>query len=414
MSLPNAESIVMTERSGLRARNSITEGRRLAGASLLLNVLLTAAKYLLFLMTGSYAILAETVHSLTDVIGSILVVGGIVIAEKKSSRFPWGLYKVENLAAVFSAGLIFVSAVGITKEIVSPMQTDMRNLDVALAALLVMAIPIVLFTRYEARVARRINSPALAADAENWRMDLAPLAVVAAGIAGARFSYPFMDRLAAMIVLVLVVRAGYGILVNSMKSLLDASVDRETLERIRRAAVEFPQVGEVVSLQARNSGRYIFAYLDVKLSLKKLKDAYDVARQIEIKILERVPSVERVIVSYEPVTRDYRRYAVGLETRDGRTSEHFGRAPFIALWDRKIPGGKLLSKEIVSNPYSKMEKGKGIKLAELLVERGTDVVFTREDFTGKGPEYVFSDADIETRKTNSRDMVELMGGNESM
>jgi len=81
-------------------------GKGLAALSLGLNIFLTASKYLLYLFTNSSALLAETVHSLTDVIGSPMVIGGIYLSEKKSEKFPWGLYKVENIAAVFSTTYI--------------------------------------------------------------------------------------------------------------------------------------------------------------------------------------------------------------------------------------------------------------------------------------------------------------------
>jgi predicted Fe-Mo cluster-binding NifX family protein len=55
-----------------------------------------------------------------------------------------------------------------------------------------------------------------------------------------------------------------------------------------------------------------------------------------------------------------------------------------------------------------VEKGKGIRLAELLVEKGIDTLYLKEDFEGKGPEYVFSDAEVDVRKTNLQNLKELI------
>ncbi len=85
-------------------------GKRIAIQSLGLNILLTAIEYYLHTITKSTALLAGAVHSFTDVIGSLLVITGIYLSEKKSERFPWGLYKVENLTALFVGGLIFFSS----------------------------------------------------------------------------------------------------------------------------------------------------------------------------------------------------------------------------------------------------------------------------------------------------------------
>ncbi|MFZ6017723.1 MAG: iron-sulfur cluster assembly scaffold protein [Nitrospirota bacterium] len=88
------------------------------------------------------------------------------------------------------------------------------------------------------------------------------------------------------------------------------------------------------------------------------------------------------------------RYAVPLLYRQGDISEHFGSSPFIALWDKRISDGKVISQEILENPFLEMEKGKGIKLAEFLVEHGVDILYTKKHFEHKGPEYVFSNAEV--------------------
>jgi len=388
----------------------IHSGKGLAALSLGLNFFLTATKVILYLFTNSSALLAETVHSFTDIIGSLLIVGGIYLSEKKSEKFPWGLYKVENVAAVISAGFIFLSAYEIASMLYRPSPAEMRNLDTALFVLFLMVFPVLFFSRYEEKKATALNSPSLVADSQHGRTHIAPLIVVAAGIAGAKLSYPVMDRVAALVVLILIIKAGYGILRDSMKSLLDASVDRKTLEDIGEVIKGFPQVREIVSLNARNSGRFIFVYLDLSLSLKRLKAAHEVSGNIEKKIREHIPFVDRVIIHYEPERKDYQRYAVGLANREGEISEHFGGAPYIALWDKRISDGMALSQEILENPFFNLEKGKGIMLAEFLVEKEIDTLYTREDFEGKGPGYVFSDADIEVRRTDMKplkDVIEL-------
>lgn len=383
-------------------------GKRLVAWSFGLNLLLTLAKYLLHLMTGSAALLAEAVHSLTDVVGSLMVLGGIHLAGKKSARFPWGLYKAENLAALLSAGLILVSGYEIGRTILSPSTAGMQHLDMTLALLFLMALPIILFSRYEHRVARELNSPSLMADAENWRTDLAPLAIVAAGIAGVRFSHAYLDRIAALAVLVLIVKAGFEIARDSVKSLLDASVDRGTIDTMTRIVTGFPEVSEVVSLTARNSGRYIFVDMAVRLSLKRLKEAHGTVNRMEREIRAQIPFVEKVTIHYEPAAKESLRYAALLATRGGELSEHFGAAPFVALWHERIKDGAVMARDIVKNPFLAEEKGKGIRLAEFLAAQKVDILYCREDFAGKGPVYVFSDAEIEVRNPGAGTLDELI------
>ena len=108
---------------------------------------------------------------------------------------------------------------------------------------------------------------------------------------------------------------------------------------------------------------------------------------MEREIKDKIPFVERVIIHYKPVEKAYRRYAVPLSNREGDVSEHFAKAPFIALWD-KGSDGTVSTPEVLENPFMKLEKGKGIQLAELLVEKGVDILYSKEDFKGRGPEHV--------------------------
>jgi cation diffusion facilitator family transporter len=382
-------------------------GWRLALYSLALNLLLTLVKFLLYLLTGSAALLAETVHSLTDVVGISLVLGGLHLSAKKSAQFPWGLYKAENLAALLSAGLILLSAYEIARMLIHPAPA-IKHLDITLAALLTMALPIVAFSRYERRKALELNSPSLQADAENWRTDLAPLAIVAAGLVGARFSSPYFDRIAAFIILLLVLKAGYGIARDAVRSLLDASADRKTLEDMADIIRSFHEVAEVVSLKARNSGRYIFAETEVRVTLKRLKEAHVLADRIEDKIRQHLPFVEKVSVHYEPEARQFFKHAAPLANRDGTISDHFGAAPMLAFWTTQAATGSLVSREISDNPFATVDKGKGIRLAEFLVGRKIDFLYTREDFAGKGPAYVLADAGIDVRSVDVTTLDELL------
>ena len=380
--------------------------KRWAAFSLGLNALFAVVKFILYPVTGSSAILAEAVHSLTDVVGSFLVISGLYLSEKRSEQFPWGLYKIENFVAIISSGLIFLTAYEIARMIFMP-GAELKNLDIGMAAVFLMALPNLVFYKYESRIAKTVNSPSLTADAENWKMDTVSLIVVGVGVTGARFSYHVMDRIAAVLVLLAVIRSGYGILKGSVKSLLDASVDKSTLGRMRSIIAGFVQVKEVVELNARNSGRFIFVTAVVRLAVKRLHEAHGVADAMEQEIKNQIPFVERLVIHYEPVEKAYQRYAVPLTNREGGISEHFSKAPFIALWDKR-PDGTVSTPEVLENPFLNLEKGSGIRLAELLVEKGADVLYAKEDFKGKGPEYVLSGAEVEVRKTELKNLQEML------
>ncbi|MCI0468646.1 MAG: cation transporter, partial [Nitrospirae bacterium] len=111
---------------------TVHDGKRLAALSMSLNIALTAVLFTLYLFTGSAALLAESVHFFTDIIASLLIIAGIYLSEKKSGKFPWGLYKVENMAATLLSILIFLSSYEIARAIFKPSSEGIRNIDITL------------------------------------------------------------------------------------------------------------------------------------------------------------------------------------------------------------------------------------------------------------------------------------------
>ena len=84
-------------------------GERLALASIGVNLMVTGLKYFLGWFSGSLALLADAVHSSADVVSSASIWGGIRLSRRKSKRFPYGLYKLENLVALGTSALILLA-----------------------------------------------------------------------------------------------------------------------------------------------------------------------------------------------------------------------------------------------------------------------------------------------------------------
>ena len=114
------------------------------------NVLLVLLKYGLSILSGSIALRADAFHSLVDVLSSLGIFAGINITERKSSTFPYGLYKVENLAALTTSLFIFFAAYEIVKELIHAEPTiAASNIPIAILGLMVIIALMFLFSRYE-------------------------------------------------------------------------------------------------------------------------------------------------------------------------------------------------------------------------------------------------------------------------
>jgi len=181
-----------------------------------------------FLSLLNLAVAAEMIHDLVDLVASLAVLAGVKISARKSRAFPYGLYKVENLVAVGLAVLILFTGYEVTKAslLAEPRSTTVNAVilcGVALSAI----IPLV-FGVYEMRVGRRLNSPSLLADGQEYRAHVLSSGVVSLALLGQLADFP-VDRYAALAVVVFIAKTGWELLTSGIRVLLDVSLDAETL-----------------------------------------------------------------------------------------------------------------------------------------------------------------------------------------
>ena len=169
-----------------------------------------------------------------------------------------------------------------------------------------------------------------------------------------------------------------------------------------------PLVKELKGLWGRNSGRYKFVEASITVNEVTLERAHRVSRMLEERIREKVSNVDHILIHYEPVQKEFVRYAFPLHEDQKTLSEHFGEAPFFEIVTVRAKDEAVTDRQIFENTFVELEKGKGIHVAEWLVNNGVDKVFLKEKFHGKGPEYVFSNARIGTTITESDTVDEVL------
>lgn len=380
---------------------------RVALYSLLFNLVLVGAKLILSALTGSLALRADAVHSLVDVLASVALILGLKISERKSQSFPLGLYKVENLASIAISFLLFATAYEIFMEAVLGEAEPMPYPGFVLYAVAAIIPLPYLFGSFQIRVGKQSGSPSLIADGVQHKADVLTSSLVFLALIAQSVAIP-LDRIAAAIIALVIVKEGWEILVDGMRVLLDASVDVKTLEKIRALIMEAPEVSSLKELVARNSGRYIFVQANLIFRVTDLERAHLASEHIEAKIRKELPHVDRVLIHYEPQARVSLRYAVPLQDASGALGEHFGESPYFALVEIGLQEMKLNKQEIVANPHKDLAKGKGLKVAKFLLTYKPDVILSKESLSGKGPGYAFAEAGVETSQTGAKTLEELV------
>ena len=362
--------------------------------AILITLFIFGIKVIAAIITGSIALKAEAFHTFSDSIASMTVFAGLKMAKRKTKTFPYGLYKIENLMSVVISLLILYSGYEIAMEAIGATQMDLKNFGVGIILLVVVIIITFLFSRYEMKIGKEINSPILWADAKHSRTDVLSNMVVMIAIIFGSIGYK-LDKIAALIVVVFIAKTGFEILKDGVKVLLDASVDYETLSKTEKIILNTPQVVEIKSLTGRNSGRFKFIESNIIIKTHNLDKAHIIADKIEENIRKEVRNIDQVLIHYEPMRKEEIVYAIPLMEDKESISPHFGEAPWFMFIIFKN-GQKTANRvKVIQNPCIKEEKGKGILAAEFLLQNSIDVVIVKKDFSGKGPAYVFSDANVE-------------------
>ncbi|MBB6481444.1 cation diffusion facilitator family transporter [Spirochaeta isovalerica] len=383
--------------------------RRIALAAFFLNLVLASVKAWLAYTSGSSAIRASVIDSTADCVASLAVFLGILISTRKTSRFPLGLYKIENLISVIVSIFIFIAGYEIVRSLflgMSPGEAHVGLIEVIIMSLSTLIV--FLFGRYTLSRGRKNGSPTLIAEGKHRLVDTASSLIV---VISTLLSYMGLtavfgisiDKVAAAAVLVFIIRAGWELLTDGMKVLLDASIEPELLEQASEIIVKHGSVISLKSLMGRNAGRFRFLQAAVTLRERDLPAAHKVADELEAEIHKAIPRVERIIIHYEPEEKEHYCHAAPVLRESDRESGMFGDIEqFSFLFLKKGQDPRIT--DFVSDDADRRDnlghsevKQKGIVTAEWLAEQKVDCLWLEGENLSKGAEHALKNKGIEIK-----------------
>jgi len=279
-----------------------------AALSIASNSLLIALKLAAGAITGSIAILTEAVHSLIDLVASVVAFVSVRKADEPADAdHPYGHEKVESLAATIEGLLILVGAAIIiyeaTHRLVVGAVVDELGIGIAVMGFSVIANLVV--SAVLSRQAKAHESPALEGDAAHLRTDAMTSAGVLVGLAVVEITgNAAFDSITALLVAGAIVTAGIRIVRRSSGVLVDEALPEEEMDRIEAAiaAARTPEVAGYHKLRARRAGRHRYIDLHVQyVSGTSLERAHDLAHAMRDAIEQTIPGAE-VMIHAEPET----------------------------------------------------------------------------------------------------------------
>jgi len=302
------------------------EGRRSTLTSIAVNSGLIVVQVMVGMLAHSQALVADAVHSLSDVVSDVVVlVAGKHGLKAPDADHPYGHRRFETAASLMLGALLVIVGAAMLWSAFTRLQrpADLHTVGVAMlwnaftrlqhpadlhtvgvaalaVALLALCVKELLF-RYMLRIARRLRSSLLAANAWHARSDAASSLVVAAGIIANLAGFPLADPLAALIVGIMIARVGAKFFLAAFNDLMDRAVDARDEERIRAHLASTPGVLGVHRLKTRKMGDMIWVEVDLEMDASlTIAQGHAIAEEARKRVMQHEPVLD-VMTHFDPV-----------------------------------------------------------------------------------------------------------------
>ena len=271
------------------------------------NVVLSVIKLLAGIIAHSSAMISDAVHSASDVFSTFVVIIGIKLASKKPDKeHPYGHERMECVAAIVLAMVLFITGLGIgleaVKNIIHGNYGDLQVPGVlALIAAIVSIVSKEAMYWYTRHYAKKIDSSALMADAWHHRSDAFSSIGALIGIGASRLGYPVMDSIASLVIFVFIVKAAFDIFKDAIDKMVDHSCDEEIEKQIYECVMKNENVRGIDLLQTRVFGNKIYVDVEIQADASyTLQKAHDIAEAVHDDIEESFPKVKHIMVHVNP------------------------------------------------------------------------------------------------------------------
>lgn len=357
-------------------KSELKAARFRALISIGVNIFLTAVKGIAGVLAGSTALIGDAIHSGTDVLASMAAFVGLWVAGRNHPSFPYGLYKAENVATLVTSIAVILAAYEIGRQALFGTE-KMPDVAMALPVAFLCLILSLAFGLAQMRAGKRLNSPALKADARDYLADSLSTGVVLTGLIATSLGWP-VDRWAAAIVSLFVFKAGGGLLFSAIRDLLDASIDRETERQIIQMVESCPRVTRVKKCLSRTTGGRFIVDLDIIIHSPSHKVADQVSDRLESDIPEKFPLVVMARVRPHYGHGDTVKRIAPVVKPDGELTGHVGSAPWFLVETIHQKSMKVI-REYMENPYVKEERKKGFLVGRWLLSLKPDELCVPEE-----------------------------------
>ncbi|HUT86027.1 MAG TPA: cation diffusion facilitator family transporter, partial [Elusimicrobiales bacterium] len=266
--------------------------------------LLVLFKFLAGILGHSQAMIADSIHSLSDEFATIVTFIALKVSDKPADKdHPYGHGNIEVIISWFVAISLLLTGIYLGYSAIHSI-THKHYLHPNYLALWGAIISIVLnefLYRYTIYVAKLINSPVLKANAYDHRSDAFSSIGAALGITGAIYAFPVLDSIAGIIISMFIIRMGLEIIKDTSKIVMNTMPPESFVREIKNLISKVPEIEHSYKLRIHSVGRKQF--MDVSIKVDKdmsVFNGHQIATNLKTEIIKKFPYFKDVIVHVEP------------------------------------------------------------------------------------------------------------------
>lgn len=278
-------------------------GVRVSKNTIIGNFILAFIKILIGFIARSTAMLADGMHSLSDVVTTIGVIIGLKLSHKEADKsHPYGHERIESITSLFLSTVLFLVAIsigysGIIKIINHNYVTP--GFSAIIAAITSIIVKELMYW-YTIKYANEINSPSLKADAWHHRSDALSSIGALIGIAGARMGYPFLDPLVAIIIALVIIKVAFDICKQSIAQLIDEAASEDDVQAIIDKINSIDGIYEIKNLKTRQHSNRLYVDVDISVDATlTVEEGHNIASYVH-NLIEEDSRIKHCMVHVNP------------------------------------------------------------------------------------------------------------------
>lgn len=284
------------------------------------NTVLAFFKIIVGYLGHSHALLADGIHSLSDLISDALVLIAAKIGGKMpDADHPYGHQRVETLAAMIIAILLLVVGGSIIYEtyrhIARSELATIHGAPVIIAACISIGLKEWLY-RYTLAMGQKVHSNLLITNAYHNRSDVWVSALVLISAIGSLFGIPYADNISAGIIALLIIKSGVQLFLRGVFELIDTGVDEATLAKIKECIQTTPGVVSIHQLRTRSHGGNVFVDSHIIVNtFISVSEGHHIGETVHAKLVKTFPEIADVTVHIDPENDETNKPSLNLPSR---------------------------------------------------------------------------------------------------